>query len=175
MNPHTNQPSAQKPMVNFNVEVSGSGQTKKTAEKFARKILREKPKKSALVIGLIGELGSGKTTFLQGFAKGLAIREKVLSPTFIIYRKIQIPKSKCQIKSKTQNQNFYFFYHFDCYRIENPKELLSLGFAEIISNPKNIVAIEWADKIKKILPTNTIWIKFEFIDEKTRKIHRVYK
>ena len=131
---------------------SSSAQTKKLAEKFAKEIPQKGIKRRAFVIGLEGELGGGKTTFIQGFAKGLGIKEKILSPTFVIMKK------------------FNNFYHIDCYRIQKPKELLDLGFKEIISNSKNIVAIEWADKIKRIMPKNTLWIKFKFIDEKTRKI-----
>lgn len=127
-------------------------QTKKLGEKLAKEILRNKLKRRAFVIGLTGELGGGKTTFLQGFARGLGIKEKILSPTFVIMKR------------------FKNFYHIDCYRLQKPEELLDLGFKEIISNPSNIVVIEWADKIKKIIPKNTIRIKFNFIDEKTRKI-----
>lgn len=136
----------------------------------------KKTGKTALVIGLIGELGGGKTTFLQGFAKGLGIKEKILSPTFVILKRFKITKLKTQnSKRKATAQNsklneFENFYHIDCYRIKKPKELLDLGFKKIISDPKNIVAIEWAEKIKKILPKNTLKIKFEFIDKKTRKI-----
>lgn len=139
---------------------SGPIQTKKLGEKFAKEILKKKPvltrrgrsKKKAFVIGLEGELGGGKTTFLQGFAKGLGVKEKILSPTFVIMKK------------------FNNFYHIDCYRIQKSKELLDLGFKEIISNPKNIIAVEWAEKIKEILPKDTLILSFEFIDEKTRKI-----
>ncbi|MBL7150170.1 MAG: tRNA (adenosine(37)-N6)-threonylcarbamoyltransferase complex ATPase subunit type 1 TsaE, partial [Candidatus Pacebacteria bacterium] len=71
---------------------------------------------------------------------------------------------------KVQDGRFKDFYHIDCYRIKKPKEILDLGFKEIISNPKNIVAIEWADRIRKILPKNSIILKFEFIDQNKRKI-----
>jgi len=130
--------------------------TKKTqdiAKQLAKKILK---KKSAVVIGLTGELGGGKTAFIQGLAKGLGVKKKILSPTFVIYKKF---------KMKDKN-----FYHFDCYRIQGARDLLKLGFAEIISNPQNIIAIEWADKVKEILPLETIWINFKFIDDKTRQI-----
>ncbi len=131
-------------------------QTKKLGEKLAEEILKKRLKKTAFVIGLRGELGGGKTTFLQGFAKGLGIKEKILSPTFVIMKKFKASKGE--------------FYHFDCYRVSKAKELLDLGFKEIISNPENIVVIEWADRIKKIMPEDSVWIKFDFIDEKTRKI-----
>lgn len=134
-------------------------QTKKLGEILAKEVLKTKLKKRALIIGLEGDLGGGKTTFLQGFAKGLGIKEKILSPTFIILRKFLISKSQ-----------FLNFFHIDCYRISKPKEILDLGFKEIISDSKNIVTIEWAERIQKILPRETIIIKFEFIDQKTRKI-----
>ncbi len=135
---------------------SSPNQTKKLGEKFAKEILKNKPKKNGFVIGLEGELGGGKTTFIQGFAKGLGIKKKILSPTFVIMKK------------------FNNFYHIDCYRIQKSKELLDLGFKEIISNPKNIITVEWADKIKRIMPKHTFWIKFEFVDEKKRKITFTY-
>jgi len=144
-----------------------ASETKKIAEKLAKEILKKKPSKEAFVIGLEGELGSGKTTFLQGFAKGLKIKEKVLSPTFIILKKFQIPHSTLHAPRFT----FRWFYHIDCYRIKRPKELLDLGFEKIISDSRNIVAIEWADKIKKILPLDILNIKFKFIDNQKREIY----
>lgn len=134
-----------------------TGQTKKLGENLAKKILKSGIKKTAVVLALQGELGSGKTTFLQGFAKGLKVKNKITSPTFVIYKKFLIYGSRN-------------FYHFDFYRLQRPKEILDLGFKEIILNPKNIVAIEWPEKIKKILPKSALVIKFEFINEKTRKL-----
>jgi len=135
-------------------------QTKDLSRSLAKDVLASRKQKKAIVIGLVGELGGGKTSFLQGFAKGLGIKEKILSPTFVLMRSFPIVKSK----------RFKRFFHLDCYRLNNVKGILDLGFKEIISNPENIVAIEWAEKLKQILPKNTIWIKFDFIDEKTRKI-----
>lgn len=126
----------------------------------AKKILKIKKRKGAFVLGLEGDFGGGKTTFLQGFARGLGIKKKILSPTFIIIKKFPI-----------SNSQFSNFYHLDCYRIKNSKEILGLGFKEIINNPTNIVAIEWADKIKKIISKDSAWILFKFIGEKEREIH----
>ncbi len=142
----------------------GPSQTKRSGKSLAKKILKISPPKRAVVIGLEGDLGGGKTTFLQGFAKGLGIKEKVLSPTFVIYKKFHIPNSIFQ------NPKFQNFYHIDCYRVEKPKELLLLGFKKIVSNPQNIVAIEWMEKVKKILPKKIILIKFKFVDKNKRKI-----
>jgi tRNA threonylcarbamoyladenosine biosynthesis protein TsaE len=144
--------------------------TKKIGEVLAKKFLRlgkikNKLKEKALVIGLEGDLGGGKTTFLQGFAKGLEIKEKILSPTFVVIKKFLISSGR-----RGSGVQFLNFYHIDCYRIGKPKEILDLGFKKIISNPQNVVAIEWADRIRKILPKKAIIIKFEFVGKTTRKI-----
>jgi tRNA threonylcarbamoyladenosine biosynthesis protein TsaE len=144
----------------FKNKTFSAKETKELAKKFAENILNIKKTEKAFVVALKGDLGGGKTTFIQGLAKGLGIKEKVNSPTFNI---LKIYKLK--------NKNYKFFYHFDCYRIEKKKEMSALGFEGIISDPQNIVAIEWAEKIKTLLPKNIQWIKFNFIDENTRKIN----
>lgn len=89
------------------------------------------------IIALTAPLGGGKTVFIQGLAKGLGIKERVISPTFVLERIYQVPK-----------QN-YSLYHYDLYRI-TPADLL---IDEILENAKdNIVAIEWSEKMKKRLP-----------------------
>jgi tRNA threonylcarbamoyladenosine biosynthesis protein TsaE len=127
-------------------------ETQKLGEDLARDILKNKSKNQARVLGLTGNLGGGKTTFMQGFAVGLGVKEKILSPTFVIMK------------------HFGNFYHIDCYRINKPEEILELGFKEILAIPSNIIAVEWPEKIKKFLPKDTIYIDFEFIDDNTRKI-----
>jgi len=158
-------------------------QTKKLGEILAKEVLKTKLKKGALIIGLEGDLGGGKTTFLQGFAKGLGIKNKILSPTFVIIKKFPITELPKEMKVKMRTKSslpskgrradgvqFSNFYHIDCYRIKKPKEILDLGFKEIVKNPENIVAIEWAEKIRKTIPREAVWIKFEFIDKTARKI-----
>lgn len=110
------------------------------------------------IIGLIGELGAGKTTFAQGFAQGLGIKEKIISPTFVLIRQHKLLKTK-----KT-------LYHIDLYRLEDDKEFQRLGLREILNDPENIVLIEWAEKAKSILPKETIWVLFETIEEQKHKI-----
>lgn len=135
-------------------------QTQKLGEKLANEVLAlqqsQGKNNSAVVLGLSGNLGSGKTTFLQGFAKGLGIKEKILSPTFVILKRFKI-----------KNESFY---HIDCYRIKNETDILMLGWKEIIKNPKNIIAIEWPERIKKLLPKNTIFTDFKFINKNKREI-----
>lgn len=110
------------------------------------------------IIALTGELGTGKTTFVQGFAKGLGIKEKIISPTFVLIRQHQIPKTKKML------------FHIDLYRLENKKEFKNLGLAEILNDSNHLILIEWAEKVKNILPKNSIWIFFETINQKTRSI-----
>ena len=136
-----------------------SSQTKKIGQSFAKDILKRYPAKKAVVLGLKGGLGGGKTTFLQGFAKGLGIKEKILSPTFIVMRRLGISGSR-----------FKNFYHLDCYRIKKLKEVSALGLKEIMSETENIVAIEWAGIIEKILSEDCIMLEFEFMDKNKRKI-----
>jgi len=134
----------------------------KETQTLAAKIIKDligKKYAGALVLGLTGELGAGKTTFIQGLAEALGVKEKVLSPTFVIMKSF-----------KFQVSSFRTLYHIDCYRIEKPEEMAELGFEEILKNPKNIVVIEWAEKIKKILPKDTVWINFEHLGEDKRRI-----
>ena len=120
-----------------------------------------------------GELGSGKTAFLQGFAKGLGVKENITSPTFVILKRFRInsPGSSLCVR-KNSSSKFKNFYHIDCYRIKGVKEIINLGLKEIIAEPKNIVAIEWAERVGRIMPKNSVRIKFNFIDEKRRIIFR---
>lgn len=123
--------------------------------------------KKGVVIALYGELGSGKTTFIQGFAKGLGIKERIISPTYTIVR-------RHEVSSRYKASSIKYFYHIDLYRIEerdNPKEL---GIEELMSNSENIVAIEWAERMSKFLLKERIDIYFEYLDENKRKITVIY-
>ena len=132
----------------------------KLGERTAEQILNTIGGKTAIVLGLQGNLGGGKTTFLQGFARGLGIKDKILSPTFVILKRFQVPGFR-----------FNDFYHIDCYRLKDEKDILELGFKDIIKDARNIVAIEWPEKIKKALPKDVIFIKFKFIGENKREIN----
>lgn len=131
-------------------------ETQKIGYELAKEVLQIKNNKQAVVIGLSGNLGGGKTTFLQGFAKGLGIKQKVLSPTFVIQKKFKIKGGN--------------FYHIDCYRLKDYKDILELDFLEILKDPKNIIAVEWPEIIKKVLPKKIIKISFKVLAEEKRKI-----
>ena len=115
------------------------------------------------VIALHGDLGSGKTTFVQGLARGLHIQAKIISPTFIILRKYEI-------SSKYIVSSIKYFYHIDLYRIEDEKGLKGLGLEEIVNDSESIVVIEWAERMGGMLPEKRIDITFEYVDQVRRKI-----
>ncbi len=106
--------------------------------------------KGGEILALIGPLGSGKTTFTKALAKQLKIKGTVSSPTFVIMN---------QYLGRLNKKALYFF-HLDLYRTTSLKEVKALGLMEIWQRPDTITIIEWADKIKKALPPETITIKF---------------
>ncbi len=113
----------------------------------------------ALVVGLYGNLGAGKTAFTQAVARELGIKEIVNSPTFVIEKIYE-----------TKNKNFPRLIHIDAYRLESAGELSVLGFEQLVTNKNNLILMEWPEKVPEILPKDHIQIKFTFIDETTRKI-----
>lgn len=139
-------------------------QTQKVGFSVARDFLSAKGHNKAIIIGLQGDLGSGKTTFIQGFAKGLGIAEKVLSPTFVIIKPYKIPDTRNKLRN---------FYHIDCYRIAKAREILELGWKDMIGDPANIVVVEWSERIKSILPKDAIIIDFQTRDKNKRQLHFV--
>lgn len=130
--------------------------------------------KSKRILALYGDLGSGKTTFVQGLAKGLGIKKRIISPTFVISRQYKIPTHLGGGEATTSTPaRCNAFYHIDLYRIENKRDLEGLGLEEIINDLQNIVVIEWAEKIKHLLSERRIDIYFEYIDENRRRISYV--
>lgn len=147
--------------INYKYLTNNVKQTQKLGEDFAIKMIKKLPLRRATIIGLLGDLGSGKTAFLQGFAKGLGIKERVLSPTFLIIKRFPL--------NNKRTKNWDNFYHVDCYRIKSFKELKQLGFEDIIWGSRNIIAIEWAGEIRKDIPLDAV-INFRFIDKNKREV-----
>lgn len=131
-------------------------ETQKIASDFVSdlKPLTEK----AVVVGLYGNLGAGKTSFTQGVAKALGVEDTVVSPTFVIEKIYELKDKK-----------FEHLIHIDSYRIEKSEELLHLGWNEIISDPKNLILIEWPEQVSDIMPEH-IQIKFSHTAEEEREI-----
>jgi len=114
---------------------------------------------TALVVGLYGDLGSGKTTFTQAIAKIFDIKEDITSPTFVIEKIYDI-----------DHKAFLKLIHIDAYRLDSAKELLALDWEKILSNPRNIIFIEWPERVVDVLPKNHAKIFFKFLSENEREI-----
>ncbi len=128
-----------------------------STKQFAKELLTKLGNKN--IIALEGSLGSGKTTFVQGLAEGLGIKKRVLSPTFVFLRSY-----------KLENQPFSVFHHFDLYRCETLEDVKSTGLEEVLLDKDCLIAIEWPEIAKEILPENTVWLKFKKIAENSREI-----
>lgn len=124
--------------------------TKAFAEKIAHRIVRLPLRDGrAQIVTLGGNLGAGKTTFVQGFTKGLGLRARITSPTFVIMKRYALKKGK-----------YRNLFHLDAYRMNNMEELLPLGIADILSEPRNIVLIEWAVNVKSPLLSGAHTLSF---------------
>ncbi len=115
----------------------------------------------ATVVGLYGDLGAGKTTFTQAVAKALGVTEQITSPTFLIFKKYPLLVTSSRYRS---------LVHIDAYRLKNSDELRKLRFDELLSDPTNLILVEWADKVADLLPQDHTKLHFEFVDEATRQI-----
>ena len=153
------------------VQTKNEAETQKFARLLAEEILAllsNGSPKSAIVLGLEGELGAGKTAFAKGFARGLNIKEEMKSPTFILMRVFRLSPSN-KYRSPTS-----VFIHFDAYRIENAKEFLQIGFKDLLRKPSNILLVEWSDKIKKLLPRKYFRLVFKIRKGRGREISLSY-
>jgi len=132
----------------------------KDLNKIASNLIRDIKKikrKTATVVALSGELGAGKTTFTQEIGKILKIKKNIISPTFVIMKKYPVI------------DNFFnYLIHIDAYRLESDEELKKLGWEEIIQDEKNLIFLEWPERVESCLPIDVCFIKLGHIDDQTR-------
>ncbi len=124
-------------------------ETIKVAADFAKKLA------PGTIVGLIGELGAGKTIFTKGLARALKIKDMITSPSYTIFNIYQTPKIA--------------LFHFDLYRLNSIEELENIGYEEYFYG-KGISVIEWAEKCIEILPKKSYLIYFKHVDKNTREI-----
>lgn len=107
------------------------------------------------VVALVGELGAGKTTFVKGLARGLFVKDVILSPSFLLARSYvgRLP-----------------FHHLDAYRITSPHELTVVGLLELLPPSEGVTAVEWADRIPDHIPPGAIWVALEHAGDDRRRI-----
>lgn len=130
--------------------------SRKIAEEFIRSI---KPGEEAVVVALEGDLGTGKTTFSQFVGEALGIHDPIQSPTFLIEKIYELRRERWQ-----------HLIHIDAYRLDDESELLDLGWEGIVARPENIILIEWADRVKSILPRSAYRVVLSHVNEATRQI-----
>jgi tRNA threonylcarbamoyladenosine biosynthesis protein TsaE len=135
-------------------------ETAKIAFDFAAN-LKAKDNK-ATIVGLYGDLGAGKTTFMKYLAESFGIKDTIQSPTFVIEKIYDLAEN-------FSVSGFKKLIHIDAYRIEKEEEMLQLGWEKIINDSGNLICIEWPEKIAGIMPDHIV-IKFEHAREKERKI-----
>ena len=117
------------------------------------------PAAHARVVALTGDLGAGKTTFAQAFAKALGVDEHVTSPTYVIEKRYPLT-----------NQKFAHLVHIDAYRLADADELRKLDWSAAAADPSNLIIIEWADKVAELIPEDATQITLTYVDETTRSV-----
>lgn len=110
------------------------------------------------VLALSGELGAGKTTFVQGLAKAISIREQITSPTFILMKVYRLKKPLNDIAQ---------LCHIDAYRLSSTAELAAIGAGEYIGDAKTLTVIEWPERVRGLVPDNATAISFMHKPQKT--------
>jgi tRNA threonylcarbamoyladenosine biosynthesis protein TsaE len=138
-------------------------ETKNFGGKIGRLVIGEPRAPGAFIFCLYGELGSGKTTFVQGFSEGVGVKQRLVSPTFIIVRRYHIP------------QTYFYLYHCDLYRFSHSVDIRTLGMDEIFQESNSIVLIEWAERLGDALPNNRIDMQFAIGPKESRIITSSYK
>jgi tRNA threonylcarbamoyladenosine biosynthesis protein TsaE len=132
-----------------------SVETQQVAEGLAKSL------HGGMAVVLFGDLGSGKTTFTQGLARGLGISGQVTSPSFLVMR----------LHTVRTNSTIKRFFHIDLYRTESEQDILAIGITDAFSDPKGVAVIEWGEKLESLLPKKRIEVRLEYVDENKRKIH----
>lgn len=118
--------------------------------------MAEKLEKTGGVLGLIGDLGAGKTAFTKEICRYYGITENVKSPTFTYV--IEYSSGRKPV------------YHFDVYRIINAEEIYEIGFEDYIADENAVIIVEWADNIVEEMPEETVYIEIAHSGENTRRV-----
>ncbi len=127
-------------------------------------------KDKPLIFYLSGELGAGKTYFTKGVAKALGITT-ITSPTFVLMKKFKIS----QMRKECARLGKKYFFHIDCYRIYDAEDARQIDLDKVLTNPRAIVAVEWAERIAELIPKPYWKIEFKYEGESKRRIIASYE
>lgn len=123
-----------------------------------RAALKLMPKKgSATIVALVGELGAGKTTFVQTLAADMDITERVVSPTYVLMKKYRVESPRL---ANGTPRRYTSLVHIDAYRLENPKQFAALRPEEFLLDPECLVVVEWPERLKGVLPAPDLTVTF---------------
>lgn len=122
-------------------------------------ILMHRNKTGATLVALSGDLGAGKTTLTKEVAKLLGIQKPVISPTFVLLKSYKLTKKQWKL-----------FHHIDAYRFEKPEEVTRIGWETLVSDPGNIIFLEWPEQLGNLLPKKHISLKLKHKGETKREI-----
>ena len=125
-------------------------ETRRLARRVSRSLLARK--RRPIILALSGALGSGKTAFAQGLAAALGIRERIQSPTFVLMKWYGLGKKFLPYRH---------LVHVDAYRIARLAEARHLGLPAVFSDRDAIVVVEWAERIRKLVPRSAVWVQFK--------------
>lgn len=139
---------------------TSEAETQEIGENFTRKLT------PGDIVLLYGDLGFGKTTFVKGIAKGLGIKTRIISPTFVILKGHNIKSKKLNIKNTNK---ILKMFHVDLYRIESQSQLEGIGIREIMDHKSSVKLIEWPEKLR-ILPDKRKEVRFILNKDNTRTI-----
>jgi tRNA threonylcarbamoyladenosine biosynthesis protein TsaE len=118
------------------------------------------------LILLDGQLGTGKTTFTQGLAQGMGINENINSPTFTLLKEYA-GQSRPGISPGALPRRGPALYHFDLYRLDNPEEIVDLGFEDYFFSD-GVCVVEWAEKAGSFWPAEHLNIRMKIMSETKR-------
>ena len=159
--------SQEEPICTLDIISHGTAQTQRLATRLGE-LLR-----GGELILLNGQLGTGKTTFTQGLAKGLHIDEVISSPTFTLLKEYPgQPLSSSEVQPGQPRHGLSVgpaLYHFDLYRIDDPEEILDLGFEEYFYD-SGVCVVEWAGKADMIWPAENLHIRMKVLSETKRSL-----
>jgi tRNA threonylcarbamoyladenosine biosynthesis protein TsaE len=137
------------PSEKYRVSSNGQEETEQFAEKIGNQL------RGGEIIELTGDLGTGKTAFVRGLAKGTGSENRVSSPTFTVSNVYSSPKLK--------------LYHYDFYRLDDFR-IIKNELSEVVEDSQNVVVLEWAEEVQNVLPKDHIRVNLETESENGRHI-----
>ena len=132
----------------------------KEARLFVERCISRKAR--ALIVTLSGELGAGKTAFVQAIAKVFGVLDTVTSPTFVVEKVYELPTDTAR--------GFARLVHIDAYRLTGSKELEMLGWQELIAESSNLIFLEWPERVLELIPSDAIRTELKHLENETHSL-----